>query len=88
MSSKSTGFGSTSTNSFGLPRKYSEGGLGSTGLGSTGFSSSSRNYDYEEPYDSVSSFCSWKKGFHAHCSRSYEGHTRIHSLNLGWPHST
>ena len=57
MSSKSAGFGSTSTSSFGLPRKYSGGGLGSTGLGSTGFSSSSRSYDYEEPYDSVNSFC-------------------------------
>ena len=88
MSSKSAGFGSSSTSSFGLPRKYSGGGLGSSGLGSTGFSSSSRSYDYEEPYDSVSSFRRISKEDHALCSRLCEWHTRMHFFNqtfeLAW----
>lgn len=52
---KSSGFGSTTTSSsFGLPRKYSGGGLGSTGFGSGTLSSSF--HDYDEPYDAVRAF--------------------------------
>ena len=55
---KSSGFGSSAANSFGMSRKYS-GGLSSSGLGSNGgFGSGSRSaayHDYDEPYDSVRS---------------------------------
>ena len=81
MSSKSAGFGSTSTSSFGLPRKYSGGGLGSTGLGSTGFSSNSRSYDYEEPYDSVSTFCN-SNGVSCSLLKIHEEKIRVLFLNL------